>query len=168
MTEFKTTALRQLTRRKRSGELSLIDLYRKLTELIPVQTEATRSSIWHFHADRDSIICQDLFDSRTGEHGGGMELFAADYTAYFAVIRNQGTLVADNAHEHPATACFSETYFDPFGIEALLDVVIRIDDRPIGIICSEHCDEPRFWTEQDIAFSRVVAEAIASILETEP
>jgi PAS domain S-box-containing protein len=96
-----------------------------------------------------------LYELTSGRHSSGDRLFAADVPAYFAAIGHDRVVAATDAHTDPRTKEFSSSYLTPHGIGAMLDVPLRQEDRPLGVMCIEHVGGPRAWTfdEQNFALS---------------
>jgi PAS domain S-box-containing protein len=70
-------------------------------------------------------------------------------------VGHDRVVAASDAHNDPRTREFSELYLTPNGIGAMLDVPLRQEDRPLGVMCIEHVGGPRTWKvdEQNFALS---------------
>jgi GAF domain-containing protein len=121
---------------------------------------STRASLWVFNDLGDEIRCLCLLDTRTDQFESGTVLSASDFGPYFEAIRSDLKIVADHAATHPATACFQSLYFAPLDICSLLDHVVLVRSELTGVLCCEHCGEPRRWTEADME----ALHGIASVL----
>lgn len=75
-------------------------------------------------------------------------------------MRDEGVIVASDAITHPATKCFDELYFVPNDIMSLLDVVIYDGSEQVGVLCCEHCEERKNWSDGDIKY----LEGMAAVL----
>jgi GAF domain-containing protein len=62
---------------------------------------------------------------------------------------------------HPATSCFNEFYFEPLEIRSLLDVAVLNAGKLTAVLCCEHCEDIRNWTEEDIAYVRSMATVLS-------
>ena len=56
----------------------------------------------------------------------GYCLRADDFPSYFVALNENRVINAGDAHTHPATHEFSESYLTPLHIESMLDVPIRV------------------------------------------
>ena len=95
------------------------------------------------------------YQAVTGQHSSGERLYERDVPAYFNAIGHDRVVAASDAHADPRTHEFSESYLTPYGIGAMLDVPLRQEDRPLGVMCIEHVGGPRAWKvdEQNFALS---------------
>ncbi|MBQ1784346.1 MAG: GAF domain-containing sensor histidine kinase [Gammaproteobacteria bacterium] len=87
-----------------------------------------------------------------------------DYPAYFAALASERAIVADDAHQHPATREFRGGYLIPLGIGAMLDIPLRHRGRMIGIICCEHVGGPRPWQPTEITFTANLADLFGRVV----
>ncbi len=128
----------------------------QLTELAASGLQVGRASVWLRDEPLDAIVCQDLFDG-SPVHGRGTVLKRADFPAYFAALDRSVVIPADDAHDHPATSCFSKPYLTPLGIGALLDAPIWRGGKAVGVLCLEHLGGKRSWSEADQNYAMQVA-----------
>ena len=61
----------------------------------------------------------------------------------------------------PRTAGYAESYLKPLGITAMLDAVIQVSGRHLGLLCLEHVGKPHRWEQDEIAFACQLADKIA-------
>jgi PAS domain S-box-containing protein len=148
-------SLTELTARQTGVSVSVSDRLRLILETCARTLGAARVSMWRFEDNRTTIRCDDLFERETGRHSSGERLYAADVPAYFAAIGHDRVVAASDAHTDPRTKEFGPSYLTPNGIGAMLDVPLRQEDRPIGVMCIEHIGGPRAWSfdEQNFALS---------------
>jgi PAS domain S-box-containing protein len=148
-------ALTELTARQTGVSSTVPDRIRVILETCARTLRAARVSLWRFEDNGATIRCDDLFELSTGRHSSGDRLHARDVPAYFAAIGHDRLVPANDARNDPRTREFSEGYLTPHGIGAMLDVPLRQEARPIGVLCIEHVGGPRPWTfdEQNFALS---------------
>ncbi|MGE0396168.1 MAG: diguanylate cyclase [Kofleriaceae bacterium] len=128
---------------------------RAITETAARALHTARASVWLLGEDQQDLTCIDLFEAKENRHSSGIVLRAKDYPAYFAAVREEETIAADDAHTDPRTSEFSTTYLTPIGIGALLDAPIRTGLRLVGVLCHEHIGASRAWglgERKDAAF----------------
>ena len=147
-------ALTELTARQARGSAQFENDLRDLLETAAHTLDVARVSMWSFVMNRSAIECLDLYEQRNG-HLTGQVLLRADFPVYFEALENERLIAAADAHRDPRTAQFSEPYLKRFGIGAMLDVPMRQNDVPIGVLCLEHVGSERNWTadEQNFALS---------------
>ncbi len=115
----------------------------------------------------NSLVCRDLYNEETNTHSSGDVLTAKDFPAYFEGINSGLAIVAHDAYTHPNTFEFSETYLTPLGITSMLDISIRVAGELVGVICWEHTQQQRIWTDDDVAFARSIADIISLGIEAD-
>lgn len=115
-----------------------------------------RCSIWLYNEKKTSIKCQQLYVKSEDSYYEGLELYQKDYKPYFLSILSTPIIVANNAEQHSATSCLTETYLKPLGIKSILDVPIYYDNEVIGVICIESFTH-RNWCQIDMNFAEILS-----------
>ena len=148
-------ALTELTSRQTGVSVTVSDRLRLILETCARTLEVARVSTWRFEDNGATLRCDDLFQTTTGQHSSGERLYERDVPAYFNAVGHDRVVAASDAHTDPRTREFSELYLTPNGIGAMLDVPLRQEDRPLGVMCIEHVGGPRTWKfdEQNFALS---------------
>jgi two-component system sensor histidine kinase/response regulator len=129
------------------------------------QMDVERVSLWRFTDDQTAICCEDLYEKSPDAHSRGTELQAEWYPAYFAALSTEESIVADDAHRHPQTREFSESYLSPHGISSMLDVPIRLNGRTVGVLCHEHVGPSLVWSIEQHYFAIALSNLISLALE---
>ena len=124
-----------------------------------------RVSVWIFGDGHATINCIDLYTSSSGVHTSGMELTEKDFPHYFKALHENRVIVADVAHENPATREFAHDYFPLHGIFSMLDAPIWRGSEVIGVVCHEHVDCLRQWTPDEQNFASSVADMVSLSME---
>jgi PAS domain S-box-containing protein len=144
---------------------------RPLDEALRALTEATarmllveRVSLWATSADHASIHCLDLYELTPNQHSSGAVLAAADYPDYFAGLRQEAMIVADDAATHPCTHEFARDYLPQRGISAILDTPIHVRNALQGVLCIEQVGAHASWTPVQRMFSAATANLVALAL----
>ncbi len=148
-------ALTELTARQAGVSVSVTDRLRLILETCARTLGAARVGMWRFEDNGATIRCDDLYVLSAGRHSSGERLERHDFPAYFAAIGHDRVVAATDAHTDPRTREFSQNYLTMHGIGSMLDVPLRQEDRPLGVMCIEHTGGPRAWTvdEQNFAIS---------------
>lgn len=154
-------ALQDLVLRVKTHSIDSTEFHRAVVQNIIEQIGSTRASIWYFNEYQDSLTCEVLFDSRTEEYASGFSLHQEDYPAYFGAMVQGDTISAPDALRHPLTVCFTETYFDPLEIKSLLDVSIIVKGTVIGVLCCEHCEHRKEWTDANVEYLNTLASMLS-------
>jgi PAS domain S-box-containing protein len=164
----------------KSSDRHLIDLVKKsrfetieqyysvldnICKYISNYLDVDRVSLWVYKKEKSSIFCIRLYEKDKDIILSGTELFEKDFKPYFEALREERIIEATDAHSHPATSCFSESYFKPLGINSLLDAPIWSSGEVTGVLCLEYLDEVESWVEEEIYFLKSIAGHLGSIIE---
>jgi len=125
-----------------------------------------RVSLWFYGVDSQSMLCHTLLDAGT-VHQEPIQLLATEYPQYFAALRNERAIVADDAHTNQYTREFSAGYLPLYQISSMLDLPIRHLGKMIGIICCEHCGDARQWQATEVRFAGSLADQIGRALNAQ-
>lgn len=141
-----------------NGEL--LAAYRLVINSLHEGLNIQRAGVWFVKSDYSEISCQLLIDTYHETEIEELLISAEDYLNYFHALKSERAILAHDAHDHQATAEFSEGYLTPLNISSMLDVPIRHKGEMIGIICCEHIGEKRIWTEDEASFAGSMADLI--------
>ncbi len=136
----------------------------QLAEVSARTLDVDRVSIWRYTEAKTGISCLELYEREANRHSSGGELLAADNPPYFQALTEADVLAADDAHRDPRTSLFSPGYLTPLGITSMMDAVIRLRGRVVGVICCEHTGRARRWTHDEQTFAVAVANLVAMSL----
>ena len=131
-----------------------------ITQIAANTLNISRVSVWEINENKDSIYCNDLYVMNSDMHSCGAELNAQDYPIYFEAVNANKTIVADDAQYNLITAEFRDNYLLPLQITSMLDSPYFVDGKLKGILCFEQQNTPRKWTQEDVFFSRAIADLI--------
>lgn len=87
-----------------------------------------------------------------------------DYPKYFESMIKYDSLVVSDVEINSNTSELYEHYFKPNGVKSLIDHVIKINGKIDRIICFEQFFR-RNWTEDEIRFTKTIANYLALIIE---
>lgn len=127
-----------------------------LTKEVVDTLEVDRTSIWLYNEDKTTITCQQLYTKSDKTYHSGIQLFKKDFQNYFNALKEDPIIIADDAENHPATSCFTESYLKPLGIKSMLDIPIWYKGKLIGVICIESCTL-RTWVQEEIDFAQILS-----------
>lgn len=129
--------------------------------LTSIQTglQVARVSLWFYSPDEQLMKCDSLMELGllTREE---MELHAEQFPRYFAALKAERAIVADDAQHDEKTNEFTAAYLIPKRIYSMLDLPVRHFGRMIGIICCEHVDEMRQWQDAEVRFAASLADQV--------
>ncbi|NJO08178.1 MAG: GAF domain-containing protein [Chloroflexaceae bacterium] len=143
-----------------------------LETFLPVLTKTTsemldvdRVGVWVYTEPTPGIRCSNLYERLTSTYTQGMEVYAADYPAYFHALETDQVIAAHDAFSDPATQEFAE-YLHEYNIGAMLNVPIWRNGRTVGVLCLENSGGERYWTLDEQAVARLLADILTLAMET--
>ena len=142
----------------------LTEICRRITELAAEAVDVDRTSVWMFDAEGDMLRCVNVFDRRERRQDEGMTLCPDDFPAYFKALEAGHAIDAHDARADSRTSEFTESYLQPLGISSMLDSMVRVRGRVVGVVCLQHRGKPRHWYDDEIAFGRAVADRVSQEL----
>ncbi len=162
-----SNALTELTERHADSTGQFLNRLRTILVTSARTLEVERLSLWRCAEDRRSISCVDLYSLSTDLHECVGPLGSADAPAYFEALGRDRVIAAHNARTDPRTRELVDAYLTPLGIGAMLDVPLRKDHAPVGVLCAEHVGGERTWTVDEQNFAISVANLIVVALVDE-
>ncbi len=144
-----------------SHEKSLMDF----TKISSLALNVQCVSIWILQDNDTKLECLDYYDKGQSRHQSGMEISASDYPSYFAALKENEIIAADNALTDPRTSEMGDAYLKPKGISSMLDVPFIIPEGRKGVICHEHYGAFRKWQDHEKNFAMSVAEMLTLMFE---
>ena len=136
----------------------------RFAEQVAHATGVAVAGVWEITADGAELRCLSQFETGSCQHTRGKVLSARDFPAYFAAIRRDGRIAANDARSDPRTVEFRDVYLVPRGITSMLDAGIQVGERLAGVICLEHLGPPRDWPLDEQAFVNAAAALAAQAL----
>lgn len=144
-------------------EMPFIERVEKVIAIAIEGLSLDRAGYWEMKKNR--LVCKSLYDCVTQQFLDVTALETRYIPKYIDVINNQLALVVDDVHTNEATHKLIEDYFKPLGITDTLDVPIRANSSFFGVLCCEHRNDPRVWSENDISFARALADYLSLAIE---
>lgn len=127
-----------------------------ILEAITQGLAVDRASIWLLSDDNQLMHCAYQLDGK--QHSTpDLTLSRQDFPNYFSALDDERNIVAADAHQHPQTAEFSDSYLSVSGICSMLDTPIRHHGVMVGIICIEH-RQLKQWQTDEIIFAGFLAD----------
>lgn len=139
-------------------------LAREITELIAKTAGVERANVWLFNDDETELYCIDCYEATPARHTAGAVLAEKQFASEFAALKRANYVDADDALTDPRTAGYVEGYVKPLGITSMLDAVIQISGRHLGVVCLEHVGKPHLWERDEVAFACHLADKLALAL----
>ncbi len=144
-----------------------VSAFQEICKVTSQALDVARVSIWHYDADLEAIVCEELYEQGADTHSSGLTLLQKDFSNYFAYLREERVLAAHDAHTDAATAEFSAVYLAPLGINSMLDAPVRFEGKLWGVFCIEHIGPQRTWSMEEKTFAASMADFTAHVLSAE-
>ncbi len=139
---------------------------REVAALASRVTGCERVSLWLFNEDGRELRCIESYDATPGRHSSGLVLREQDFRSEFEALRHARYVDADDPLTDPRTTGYVETYLKPLGITSMLDAVVEVSGRSLGVLCFEHVARAHHWEQDEIAFACHLADKLGLALMT--
>lgn len=183
MRDITTTKLIELEEHKRVEEISRLNsisnklstlnflTFQDLDALIQhicketaIGLKIDRVALWNY--EQDQIDLKNIYVHSKDKHYADLSIPKKNISNYISNIESQPIIIASNVFKDESLKEFTTEYFPKYDIKSLLDIPIYIGGDLNNILCLEATHELRYWTNEDINFSKTVAEIIALAIET--
>ncbi len=135
-----------------------------LTTVMSTVLGVERAGVWLFSSNGDELRCIDLYEASYGRHSCNGVLKRHEFGNEFDALSEALYIDAHDSLTDPRTAGYVESYMIPNHITSMLDSVIRISGKNLGVLCFEHVDRPHHWESDEIAFACQLADQVAITL----
>jgi PAS domain S-box-containing protein len=136
-------------------------LAREITELSARTANVSRASVWIFNEAETELRCIDLYDSNAARHSANAVLLESQYRTEFEALKGSRFVDASEPASDPRTRGYLETYLKPLRVTALLDALVAVSGRRLGLLRLEQVDTAHRWEKDEIAFACQLAEKLA-------
>ncbi|MEO8235713.1 MAG: PAS domain-containing protein [Flavobacterium sp.] len=146
-------------------DLSIKEKINYITIIAAEGLTIDRASYWEIEGNQ--LVCKNLFDKIKNIHTNNQKLNIRELPKYIEAIKNQTAIIADDVLTNDATSELVDNYLIPSGITDMLDIPVRENGKLYGVLCCEHRDDPRVWSENDVSFGRSLADFLSLAIEEE-
>jgi PAS domain S-box-containing protein/putative nucleotidyltransferase with HDIG domain len=136
-------------------------LAREITEVAVQATGVERANVWLFNEAETELRCIDLYEATPRRHSDGAVLTEAEYGNEFRALKASRFVDAHDPLTDPRTSGYVEGYLKPLGISSMLDALIQVSGRRLGLLCFEHVGQAHRWEQDEIAFACQLADKVA-------
>ncbi len=124
---------------------------------------AVRAGIWLL--GESQLVNQAVYIPATDSYEVVPPFGLDIYPTYIALLHTERNIVIPDTEQDNILPGMAADY-SLAGIRSLLDCPVRLGGKLCGVICIEHAGEPRFWTQEEQAFSASLADFVAIALES--
>ncbi len=146
-------------------DLSIKEKINHITIIASEGLTIDRASYWEIN--NNQLVCKNLFDRIENSHTKNQKLDTRELPKYIEAIKNQTAIIADDAISYVSTSELIDNYLIPLRITDMLDIPVRKSGKFHGVLCCEHRDELRVWSDNDVSFARSLADFLSLSLEEE-
>jgi diguanylate cyclase (GGDEF)-like protein len=138
---------------------------KEATKLSAQTLDIERVSVWIFDAQKETLVCQDLYSLKDDSHTSGMSLEKSLYPRYFDAVSSNTIVAIEDARNDTRTMEFKHSYLEPLGIYAMLEIPLLQDNQLIGVVCHEETKGVRQWDIDEQKFCLSLANNISLSFE---
>ncbi len=124
-----------------------------------------RVSYWKYFPDK--IKCEKLYDLNKDKFEKGYVLTKKYHPNYFKKLENDLQIVSSDVFNDSIDIELTDNYFPKNKIFSVINNPIYIDGKLKGIICFASTDEIKIWDNDDISFTKSIADLIVIAIETQ-
>lgn len=157
--------LKTLTSQSYSNKDTFNGILRNILKIASTNCAIDRVSYWSFH--KEAIRCESIYYLQSDRFEKNFVIDRERHPVYFKNIETGAQIVASNVYDNTITQELCFEYFPKNDIKSLLDTPIFINGEIIGILCFEKIETMTEWDNEDINFSRSVADLIAIAIESQ-
>ena len=157
--------IKQLTSKSYSNKESFNTILKNIISTAAKSCTIDRVSYWSWL--EEGLRCDNLYYLELNRFEKNFFMDKKSYPDYFAVLESGVQIVASNVYENPVTRELCYEYFPANNIKSRLETPIFINGKLTGILCFEIIDKPIEWDNEDINFSRSIADLIAIAIESQ-
>ena len=121
----------------------------------------SRVSFWNY--DQNKMTCKILLQDLQKQNQK-ITLYKKDFPIYFDAVEKNKNVYASNVYEEKQYVEFHNDYFVEEDIKSVLDIPIYINGKINSILSIENQHEIRNWDDEDMNFSRNVADILSLAL----
>jgi diguanylate cyclase (GGDEF)-like protein len=122
------------------------------------------ASVWRHTDDGRSMVCIAKRDRERGRLPAAGVLPYDLYPRYFEALASDRILAAEQAMRDERTADLVDGYLKPLGVHALLDATLRRSGRVYGVLCFEHLERPRDWSEAERELAASLSDLVSQLM----
>lgn len=124
-------------------------------------TDVRYISVWMLDPDQAMLRSIARYDRTTRSFCAEIAISGSDVTEELAILRNATQIASDDALTDQRLEGVRESYLRPQGITAVLEHVIRVSGKDVGLLSLEQTGKPRPWKPSDSALTRGLCSYLA-------
>ncbi|MEI8122671.1 MAG: PAS domain S-box protein [bacterium] len=122
-------------------------------------------SIWKYMDDRSAFICEESYSLSKNSHECGAALLVTRYPLYFRALKAKPYLTIPDIRVDERTRNLAEDSLNSRRIFSLLHAQILKGGKVQGILCVEHAETIRTWTNEEAQLVLAIVDMLALLIE---
>ncbi len=143
---------------------SIDDSIKRIIKLTAETLKVERIGYWELCGDEPFIKCRFLYERTADKFSSDYQIKKESIKDYLETLFKKRKIVINDIINFEHLSGLKE-YFTKIGITSIIDTLIRISDKNIGIICVEHVGVKREWSLQETDFVLSISDRISFELE---
>ncbi|MBC7606064.1 MAG: PAS domain S-box protein [Burkholderiales bacterium] len=157
--------IKQLTSKSYSNKESFNSILKNILSTASKSCTLDRVSYWA--AVEEGLSCENLYYLALNRFEKNFFIDRKKCPDYFTTLEMGSPIVASNVYENPTTKELCYDYFPTHNIKSRLETPIFLNGKLTGVLCFEMVDDATEWDNEDINFSRSIADIIAIAIESQ-
>lgn len=157
--------LKILTSQSYSNKDTFNGILKNILKVASTNCSIERVGYWSYIPE--GLKCESIYYLKSDRFEKNFFLGKENYPNYFDNIETGMQIVASNVYNNSITQELCYDYIPKNNIMSLLDTPIFINGKIIGILCFERTDTSYDWDNEDINFTRSIADLIAIAIEAQ-
>ncbi len=157
--------IKDLTSKSYSNKESFSVILKNILQTVAKNSEINRVSYWSYIPE--GLRCESIYYLDTNRFEKNFFVEKEKHPIYFEALQIGTQIVASDVYTNKVTQELCYEYFPKYNIKSMLDTPIFLNDKIVGLLCFETTDIKRDWDNEDINFSRSIADLIAIAIESQ-
>jgi len=122
-------------------------------------------SIWKYVDERSVFICEESYSQSRNSHDCGAVLLVNRYPGYYRALKAKPFLNIPDIRVDDRTQSLAEDILNSKRIYSLLHARILRSGTIQGILCIEHAETIRTWTNEEVQLVLAIVDMLALLIE---
>lgn len=157
--------LKILTSQSYSNKDTFNGILKNILKVAATNCGIDRVGYWSYLPE--GVKCENIYYLQSDRFEKNFFMARESYPVYFGHLETGMQIVASNVYNNSITEELCYEYLPKNNIKSLLDTPIFINGKIIGILCFEKTENAVEWDNEDINFSRSIADLIAIAIESQ-
>ncbi|MCS7163262.1 MAG: PAS domain-containing protein [Bacteroidia bacterium] len=140
--------------------------FQVIAEVALATLKAYRVSLW-LYEENDQARCVAVAEKEPHSHAVGSVVSRSLYPLYFQSLEREQVIAVVDALSDLRTRELALPLFKPNNVASVMDGIIRVGAKTVGLISVEHRYTKREWRLDEVNFLRALAASAASVIEEE-